>query len=286
MATAEQQKPQEKQKSDIILKYLRPKKKFPSVWCAGCGNGVVMSAIIRAVDKLGLSRDEVVMVSGIGCTSRMPIYLDFSALHTTHGRALAFATGVKFAKPNLKVIVITGDGDALAIGGNHFIHACRRNIDINAILINNYIYGMTGGQGSPTTPSAAFSTTTPYGNAEKNFDPCKLAEAAGASYVARSTVYHAPQLEKAIVEAITHRGFSLVEVMSNCHTYYGRLNRRGDAVSMLKWFKDKSVTTAKASRMQPEELQDKWIVGTLYQDDKTEFCDEYQKLVDARQGAK
>jgi 2-oxoglutarate ferredoxin oxidoreductase subunit beta len=150
-----------KQKSDIFLQYLRPKKKFPNVWCAGCGNGTVMGALVRAVDKLGLSKDEVVLVSGIGCTSRLPVYLDFNALHTTHGRALGFATGVKFAKPQLKVIVITGDGDALAIGGNHFIHACRRNIDITCILINNYIYGMTGGKGSPTTPAGAFSTTTP-----------------------------------------------------------------------------------------------------------------------------
>ena len=220
----------EKQKSDVMLSYLRPKKKFPSVWCPGCGNGIVMGALIRAIDKLGYAKDNVAMVSGIGCTSRMPVYLDFNSLHTTHGRALAFATGVKFAQPHMKVIVITGDGDALAIGGNHFIHACRRNIDITTILINNFIYGMTGGQGSPTTPGNAFSTTTPYGNSEKNFNPCNLAEAAGASFVGRSTVYHYPQLEKMIMQALEHKGFSLVEVISNCHTYFGRLNRQGDAV--------------------------------------------------------
>jgi 2-oxoglutarate/2-oxoacid ferredoxin oxidoreductase subunit beta len=270
-----------KQKSDVVLDYLRPGKKFPSVWCPGCGNGTVMSAIIRAVDKLGYNRDEVVMVSGIGCSSRMPIYLDFSALHTTHGRALAFATGVKFAQPHMKVIVVTGDGDALAIGGNHFIHACRRNIDITAVLINNYIYGMTGGQGSPTTPDAALSTTTPYGNVEKHFDVCELAKAAGATYVGRSTVYHAPQLEKQISLALEHRGFALVEAVANCHTYFGRLNRQGDAVAMLNMFKERSVTTQKAAEMSSEELKDKWVIGTLYEDkDKTEFCDEYQKLVD------
>ncbi len=269
-----------KQKSDVVLQYLRPGKKFPSVWCPGCGNGTVMSAIIRAVDKLGYNRDEVVMVSGIGCSSRMPIYLDFTALHTTHGRALAFATGVKFAQPHMKVIVVTGDGDALAIGGNHFIHACRRNIDITAVLINNNIYGMTGGQGSPTTPDAAFSTTTPYGNVEKHFDVCELAKAAGATYVGRSTVYHAPQLEKQISQALEHRGFSLVEAIANCHTYFGRLNKQGDAVAMLNMFKDRSVTTQKASEMSPEELKDKWIIGTLYEDrERTEFCDEYEKLV-------
>ena len=285
MTTAEKPKAA-KQKSDVILSYLRPKKKFPSVWCAGCGNGVVMSAIVRAIDKLNLSKDDVVLVSGIGCTSRMPMYMDFSSLHTTHGRALPFATGVKFAKPNMKVIIITGDGDSLAIGGNHFIHACRRNIDLTAILINNYIYGMTGGQGSPTPPSKAFSTTTPYGNVEKHFDPCRLAEAAGASFVGRSTVYHTPQLEKLISQAVSHRGFSLVEVISNCHTYFGRLNRQGDPVAMLKMFKENSVTTAKAKDMSPEELKDKYVIGTLHEDDRTEFCDEYQKVVDAHLGEK
>jgi 2-oxoglutarate ferredoxin oxidoreductase subunit beta len=273
-----------KQKSDVILEYLRPKKTFPSVWCSGCGNGIVMGAVIRAIDKLGIPRDNVVLVSGIGCTSRMPVYLDFHALHTTHGRALAFATGVKFARPDLKVIVITGDGDALAIGGNHLIHACRRNIDITTVLINNYIYGMTGGQGSPTTPANAFSTTTPYGNVEKHFEPCDLAKAAGASFVARTTVYHTPQMEKNIMSAIEHRGFSLVEVVSNCHTYYGRLNRQGHAMSMLRTFKENSVMLGKAKKMSEEELAGKIVIGVLHRDDKTEFCDEYQKVVDAHMG--
>jgi 2-oxoglutarate ferredoxin oxidoreductase subunit beta len=272
------------QKSDVILDYLRPKKKFPNVWCPGCGNGIVMSAFIRAIDKLGYSKDEVIMVSGIGCTSRLPVYLDFNSLHTTHGRALGFATGVKFARPDLKVIVITGDGDALAIGGNHFIHACRRNIDITTILINNHIYGMTGGQGSPTTPSDAFSTTTPYGNVEKHFDPCDLAAAAGASFVGRTTVYHAPQMEKMIMNAIEHRGFSLVEVISNCHTYYGRLNRKGDAVAMINSFKDCSVNLGKANKMTEEELEGKFVLGNLVKKEMTEFCDEYQSVVDRMKG--
>ncbi|MFQ6008170.1 MAG: 2-oxoacid:ferredoxin oxidoreductase subunit beta [Candidatus Zixiibacteriota bacterium] len=275
-----------KQRSDIFLHYLRPKKKFPNVWCAGCGNGTIMGALIRAIDKLGLSKDEIVLVSGIGCTSRLPVYLDFSALHTTHGRALAFATGVKFARPELKVIVITGDGDALAIGGNHFIHACRRNIDITCILINNYIYGMTGGQVSPTTPAKAYSTTTPYGNVEKHFEACDLAKAAGATFVARTTVYHTPQMEKTISNAIVHHGFSMVEVISNCHTYYGRLNRRGDPVAMLRWFKDNSVMLGKAKKMNAEELEGKFVIGILHQKDNTEFCDEYQKEVDAHFGEK
>ncbi len=280
MVMAEKQK--EKQKSDAMLKYLRPPKKFPTVWCPGCGNGVVMGAFMRAVDKLGYEKDNVAMVSGIGCTSRMPVYMDFNSLHTTHGRALPFATGVKFAKPNMKVVVITGDGDALAIGGNHFIHACRRNIDITCILINNHIYGMTGGQGSPTTPDKAFSTTTPYGNVEKHFDPCGLAISAGASFVGRGTVYHYPQLEKLILAALEHRGFSMVEVISNCHTYYGRLNRKGDAVAMFEDFKANTVTTAKAKNLPKEELEGKHIIGTLHEDTViTEFCDEYQRVVDS-----
>jgi len=279
MATAE------KQKSDVVLQYLRPHKKFPSVWCPGCGNGIVMGAFIRAVDKLGYSKDRVAMVSGIGCTSRMPVYMDFNSLHTTHGRALPFATGVKFAHPEMKVVVITGDGDALAIGGNHFIHACRRNIDITTILINNYIYGMTGGQGSPTTPGGRFSTTTPYGNVEKHFDPCDLAIGAGASFVGRGTVYHYPQLEKLIMQALEHTGFSLIEVISNCHTYFGRLNRQGDATAMLRHFKDNTVPVTRAKNMTSEELQGKYVIGTLHEDNvKTEFCYEYQKVVDAQRG--
>lgn len=275
----------EKQKSDVILSYLRPRKKFPSVWCAGCGNGVVMSAVIRAIDRLGLDRDKTAFVSGIGCTSRMPVYLDFNSLHTTHGRALAFATGVKFAQPHMKVIVITGDGDSLAIGGNHFIHACRRNIDITCILINNNIYGMTGGQGSPTTPPSAFSTTTPYGNSEKPFDPCNLAQAAGATFVGRHTVYHAAQLEKMIMLAIEHNGFSLVEAISNCHTYFGRLNKQGDAVAMIKSFKDNMVMLPKANEMTSDQLKGKIVCG-IFKDDtsKTEFCEEYQRTVELLKG--
>ncbi len=273
-----------KQKSDVFKHYLRPKKKFPSVWCPGCGNGIVMGALIRAIDKLGYEKDNIAMISGIGCSSRLPIYLDFHTLHTTHGRALPFATGVKFAQPKMKVIVITGDGDALAIGGNHFIHTCRRNIDITTILINNNIYGMTGGQASPTTPSGTFATTAPFGNVEKNFDPCSLAIGAGASYVSRSTVYHATHLERMISEALEHKGFSLVEAISNCHTYFGRLNREGDAVAMIQMYKEKSVMLAKAKKMTDEELKGKYVIGNLHNDEiKTEFCDEYQRLVDSQQ---
>ncbi len=269
------------QQSDVVLRYLRPHKKFPNLWCPGCGNGIVMSSLVRAIDKLGLAKDNVVLVSGIGCSSRMPVYLDFQALHTTHGRALAFATGVKFARPDLKVVVITGDGDCLSIGGNHLIHACRRNIDITTILINNYIYGMTGGQISPTTPSGSVSTTTPYGNMEKQFEACELAKGAGATFIARTTVYHTSQMDRMITEAIQHRGFSFVEVLSNCHTYYGRLNRLGQATALLRMFQEKAAR-GKAKSIIDEESKDMIVTGVLHRDDeKTELCDEYQKLLDS-----
>ncbi len=270
--------------SEITHEYLRPKKKFPNVWCAGCGNGIVMGALIRAIHNLGLDKDEVAVVSGIGCSSRMPVYLDFCTLHTTHGRAIAFATGVKIAKPNMKVIVITGDGDALAIGGNHFIHASRRNIDLTVILIDNKIYGMTGGQFAPTTPSGAIATTAPYGNYEKQFDVVNLATGAGASYVARGTVYHVVQLEKLIEGAISKKGFSIVDVISNCHTYYGRFNKEGDAVAMVGWMKKHAMPIQAAKKVPPEKLKGKFITGLIHETDATEFTAEYQKLIDRLAG--
>jgi 2-oxoglutarate ferredoxin oxidoreductase subunit beta len=269
------------QLSDVTYNYLRVKKRFPNVWCAGCGIGIVMGSIIRAVDKMGYSKDEVVLVSGIGCSSRLPVYCDFNTLHTTHGRAIAFATGVKLAKPHLKVMVVTGDGDGLAIGGNHFIHACRRNIDITTVLINNQIYGMTGGQFSPTTPHEKFASTAPYGNKEKGFDPTKLAKAAGAAYVARGTAYHVQQLDKLIHGGLQKKGFAMIEAFSNCHTYYGRLNKEGDAVAMLKWMKDHAMPAKAAKALPPEKLKDKFLTGVLWDVDMPEYCEEYQKLIDS-----
>ena len=187
--------------SSDTLHHLRKNKKFPTIWCAGCGIGVVMGSLIRAIESLGLENDQVALVAGIGCTARMPVYMDYNTLHTTHGRALAFATGLKIARPDMKVIAIMGDGDALAIGGNHFIHAARRNIGITALVVNNSIYGMTGGQQSPTTPLDMRATTAPYGNIEPPFPVCDLAIAAGATYVARSTVYHPLELDKHLAQA-------------------------------------------------------------------------------------
>ncbi|MBC7265153.1 MAG: 2-oxoacid:ferredoxin oxidoreductase subunit beta [Chloroflexi bacterium] len=262
-----------------VYDYLRHSKKFPVMWCAGCGIGIVLGAIIRAIDRMGLDRDRVAMVSGIGCTGRMPVYVDFNTMHTTHGRALAFATGLKLARPDMYVLVVMGDGDALAIGGNHFIHAARRNMDLTAIVVNNNIYGMTGGQYSPTTPQHMRATTAPYGNIEPPFPLCELAKAAGASFVARSTVYHAKELDRLIEQAIARRGFSVVEAVSYCHTTYGRLNRLGTAVDMMRWLKENSVTLAQAEKMSPEERETKIVRGVLLDREGPGYVDLYEEII-------
>jgi 2-oxoglutarate ferredoxin oxidoreductase subunit beta len=259
--------------------YLRPTKKFPNVWCAGCGIGIVMGALIRAIDRIGLEKDDVALVSGIGCTGRMPVYMDFNTIHTTHGRALAFATGLKIARPEMKVITIMGDGDAVAIGGNHFIHAARRNIGITAIVVNNSIYGMTGGQYSPTTPIGGRASTAPYGNIEPPMPICDLAKAAGATFVARSTVYHAVELDRYIEQAIRKNGFSLVEAVSYCHTTFGRLNKLGSPTDMMRQLKDGSVSLNAAEKLSPEERETKIVRGVLHDVEKPEYTQLYEQLV-------
>ncbi len=262
----------------LIHKYLRHDKKFPHVWCPGCGIGIMLGALIRAIDRTGYTKDEIVMVSGIGCTGRLPVYVDFNTLHTTHGRALTFATGVKLAKPSLKVIVIMGDGDAVAIGGNHFIHAARRNIDLTAIILNNSVYGMTGGQYSPTTPYGMKSTTTLYANVEHAFSISELAVTAGAAFVGRGTVYHARLLDELIEKACRKVGFSVVEVVSHCHTQYGRINRMGTAVEMMRWQRDHAIPIDKANTMKEEDLVDRFRIGILVDRDIPVFQDEYEKV--------
>ena len=262
----------------LCHKYLRHNKKFPHVWCPGCGNGIVMGALLRAISRLDMDKDEIVLASGIGCSGRMPTYLDFNTLHTTHGRTLTFATGVKLAKPALNVVAIMGDGDATAIGGNHFIHAARRNLNLTAIIINNSIYGMTGGQYSPTTPFGSKSTTSPYGHIEHAFSIAELAVTAGASFVARATVYHADLIDRLIEQAVTKRGFAVVEVISNCHVQYGRRNKLGSAVDMLTSFKEQSVTVSLAAKMSPEELEEKTTVGVLTDREIPISTEEYKKV--------
>jgi 2-oxoglutarate ferredoxin oxidoreductase subunit beta len=240
-----------------------------------------MGALIRAIDHLGLKNDDVALVAGIGCSARMPVYMDFNTMHTAHGRALAFATGLKIARPDMKVIAVMGDGDALAIGGNHFIHAARRNIGITALVVNNAIYGMTGGQYSPTTPLGSRATTAPYGNIEPPFPICELATAAGASYVARSTVYHALELDKFLAEAIAKDGFSLVEAVSYCHTTYGRLNKLGAAADMMRSLKDNTVSKSVLDRMTPEEkaANTKIVRGNFVNIDRPEYTNTYADLI-------
>lgn len=264
--------------TQLIHKYLRHDKKFPHVWCPGCGIGIMLGALIRAIDGCGFSKDEVVLISGIGCTGRLPVYIDFNTLHTTHGRALTFATGVKLAKPGLKVIVVMGDGDAVAIGGNHFIHAARRNIDISTIILNNSVYGMTGGQVSPTTPYGARTTTSPYTQVEQAFNIAELAVCAGAPFVARGTVYHAQQLDSLMEKAFLKKGFSVVEVISHCHTQFGKMNQMGSAVEMMTWQKDHAVTIEKAARMTGEELKDKFTIGVLADKELPVYDEEYEKV--------
>ncbi len=261
--------------------YLRPSKKLPTVWCGGCGLGIILSAMIRAIARIGVEKNDVAVVSGIGCTGRMPTYVDFNTLHTTHGRALAFATGIKLARPSLTVIAAMGDGDALAIGGNHFIHACRRNIDMTAIVANNSIYGMTGGQYSPTTPHGKRGTTAPYGNVEHALDVASLAAGAGATFVARSSVYHARELDRLFEKAIRHKGFSVVEAVTNCYTSYGRLNNHASPVEMLRWMKENSVPFAAAAKMDPEELEGKFTRGVIVDRELPEFIESYDEQASA-----
>jgi 2-oxoglutarate/2-oxoacid ferredoxin oxidoreductase subunit beta len=222
-----------------VLKYLRTDR-LPHIWCGGCGIGTSVNCFARAVDACQIPLDEIAIVSGIGCTGRVAGYLKLDSFHTTHGRAIPFATGLKLANPGLKVVVYSGDGDLTAIGGNHLIHAGRRNVDLTVICINNFTYGMTGGQVAPTTPLQAMATTTPYGNLEEPFNLCHLADSAGAVYVARWTTYHVRQLQKSITRALQKRGFSFIEVLSPCPTLYGRRNRVGDGLAMQRLFKERS----------------------------------------------
>jgi 2-oxoglutarate ferredoxin oxidoreductase subunit beta len=272
--------------SRVHERYLRHSKKFPNVWCAGCGIGIVLGAIVRAVDGLQLNKNDVALLSGIGCTGRMPVYVDFATMHTTHGRALAFATGLKMVRSEMRVIVVMGDGDALAIGGNHFIHAARRNIGLTAIVVNNSTYGMTGGQYSPTTPIGARAATAPYGHIEQPFPIAELSVAAGAAFVARSTVYHVQELEKYIAQAITKEGFAVVEAVSYCHTTIGRINRWGTAPDMMRNLKEQSITLRQAERASEEEKHGKIVRGVFVDRDIPEYTRLYDQIIErAQRGA-
>ena len=257
----------------FLERYLRVEN-LPTIWCAGCGLGTDMRSIVKAFDTLELDPDMTVLVSCIGCSSRMPAYVNMNTVHTTHGRALAFATGIKLARPELTVVVVSGDGDASAIGGNHLIHACRRNIDMTIIVLNNSNYGMTSGQYSPLTPQGCIATTSPYGNVEQSFDLCELAKACGATYVARTTTYHYEMITKQVVKGIRHKGISFIEVISQCPTYFGRFNLIPTPADMLNDQKEHSVRIEKA-----DGSEHAITIGDLYEREAREYCELYDELI-------
>jgi len=264
--------------------YLRTNK-MPTLWCWGCGDGVILKAFIRAIDKLGIDKNDLCVVSGIGCSGRFSSYIDANTVHTTHGRTVAFATGIKLANPDKTVVCVAGDGDALAIGGNHTIHGCRRNIDITLILINNFIYGLTNSQTSPTTPQGFWTVSQKIGNIDPTFNGCKLADAAGASFVAREKVSEPKKLEKVIREAIAHKGFSFVEALSNCHINLGRKNKMNSAMANLEWIDSISMPKRKWEALSEEERMNYLPTGILKQDtEAVEYCDSYKMVQDAHQG--
>jgi 2-oxoglutarate ferredoxin oxidoreductase subunit beta len=258
--------------------YLRVER-LPHVWCPGCGHGMITHALACALAQLELDRSQTVVVGGIGCSGRAAFLFDMDTMHTTHGRAIVFATGLKLVRPTLTVVLTLGDGDAIGIGGNHFIHACRRNIDLTAIIYNNSIYGQTGGQVAPTTPVHKKSTTSPYGNVEPPFDIAKVAIAAGATYVARTTSFDFPDMIKYIKRGIAHKGFSVIEVLTHCPTYYGRLNDLRDPYEMLHTIKEQTVPIEEWAQLTEEEREGKIVIGELHREERPEFVESYYKLI-------
>ena len=262
----------------LDAKYLRTVE-FPTIWCSGCGHGIITQAAIRACNEMGWEKDDVYAVSGIGCSARTPAYMDFNSIQTTHGRAIVFATGMKAFRPEKHVFLMLGDGDCASIGGNHFLHACKRNIDLTVVVLNNYIYGMTGGQVSPTTPQGGRSTTTVYGNIDEPLDICKLAIAAGATYVARSTAYHAAQIPALIKKGFENKGMSVIEVISPCPTGFGVRNGYSSITQMYDELRDKSVPVANAEKMTNEELAGKIVVGVLRNEVREEYVERYYNML-------
>jgi 2-oxoglutarate ferredoxin oxidoreductase subunit beta len=266
---------------NTVESFLRMER-MPHIWCPGCGIGTTVNCFAHALETSGLDLQKVAVVSGIGCTGRVAGYINLDSFHTTHGRAIPFATGLKLANPDLKVVVYSGDGDLTAIGGNHFIHAARRNVDLTVILINNFIYGMTGGQVAPTTPMTATASTTPYGNYEQSFNLPYLAESCGAVYVARWTAFHVRHVTKAIKEALAKKGFSFVEILAPCPTLFSRRNKLGDGLDQMIYFKDFSeIRNGADTKTIPLEFQGKIVVGKFVDKERPTYLDSmneyYQK---------
>ncbi|MEE8373547.1 MAG: 2-oxoacid:ferredoxin oxidoreductase subunit beta [Dehalococcoidia bacterium] len=261
--------------------------RMPHIWCSGCGIGPTVTCFIRGIYRAGLDPDKVSLVSGIGCTGRVAGYVKLDSFHTTHGRALPFATGLKLGNPELNVVVFSGDGDLVAIGGNHLIHSARRNIDMTIICVNNFNYGMTGGQTGPTTPLGARTATTRYGSFEHPFNVPDLVAACGATYVARWTVLHARQLENSIAEALTKPGFSFIEVISPCPTLYGRMNKESKGLDTLHTYQERSVIRNGADTKDVSITADSSIVvGKFVDIERPTFSDCYSQMAERAQGAK
>jgi 2-oxoglutarate ferredoxin oxidoreductase subunit beta len=267
-----------------IEEYLRMDR-MPHIWCPGCGIGTTVNCFARALETSGLDLDKVAIVSGIGCTGRVAGYVRLDSFHTTHGRAIPFATGLGLANPGLKVVVYSGDGDLVAIGGNHFIHAARRNVDMTVILINNMIYGMTGGQVAPTTPIGATASTAPHGNFEETFNLPFLAESCGAVYVARWTSYHIRHLTKSIKEALAKRGFSFVEILAPCPTLYSRRNKLGDGLEQMVYYKDHSeIRNGADTKSVALDFQGKIVVGKFVDRERPTYLDAMNEHFQKRLG--
>jgi 2-oxoglutarate ferredoxin oxidoreductase subunit beta len=270
----------------IEVRQILRRERLPHIWCPGCGLGIVLKAFIDAVVKAGLDPDKMAVVSGIGCTGRFAGYVNVDSYHVTHGRPIPFATGLKLANPELEVFVVSGDGDILSIGGNHFIHAVRRNMDINVIMVNNFIYGMTGGQVAPTTPLEARSLTSPYGNHEPPFNAPYLAMVLGANYVARWTPLHREYLIESIVEAIQTRGFTFIEVVSPC-LIFNDFNNIPGALDIMEKFRELCVIDHNPD---PNDLlidlrkDQKIVIGNFHKDDKPSFLDLYRKVIEKAKG--
>ena len=267
-----------------VERFLRSDR-IPHIWCPSCGIGTTVNCFARAIDESGVDLKKLAIVSGIGCTGRVAGYLNFDSFHTTHGRAIPFATGLKLANPELKVVVCSGDGDLIAIGGNHFIHAARRNIDITVICVNNFTYAMTGGQVGPTTPEGATGTTAPLGVVERPFNLPFLAESCGAVYVARWTSYHVRQLTRTMTEALNKCGFSFVEVIAPCPTLYERRNRLGDGLARMEWYKENSVIKNSADTRECDiGFQDKIVCGKFVDIDRPSLIEATRANQEAKAG--
>ncbi|MFX0135306.1 MAG: thiamine pyrophosphate-dependent enzyme [Candidatus Hodarchaeota archaeon] len=268
-----------------MVKYTFLGKKFGlvrSLFCTGCGYGAIAQLINRVFAEESLDINKYPFCVGVGCYSMIPILMPGKNLMNLHGRGCAVATGIKMANPELKPIVIAGDGDLLSIGTNHFIHAARRNIDMVVLLLHNSIFGMTGGQVAPTTPTGMVSTTSRHGYLQPSIDPVDLAKVSGATYIARWTTAHPVQFMKSMKKAIHHKGFSLIDMVSQCVTYFGRYNKMKESVEIFKWIKENSISIKKAQEMSEENLKDKFIVGEFLEIEKPTLTGEYIKLIKSK----